>query len=386
MSAGVCASDRACLIALASVPGVGPATLLRCLRGDGPQVAWDRLRRGLSPASPQRRADDEMVAAARRLDPAAVLDRHRRAGLQVLVHGEPGYPMRLLEDPSPPPLLFARGDLGILDRSTVAIVGTRNATKLGCELVRQLAAQLAARGICVASGLALGIDGAAHRAVVDIPDGSGATDPPVGRPIGVVAAGMDRPYPRRHRLLHDQVAAHGVLLTEVPLGGQPRPWRFPARNRIIAGISDAVVVAESRSTGGSMSTVAEALTRGVAVLAVPGHPYAPAAAGTNDLIAEGAAPVRDVEDILVAIGRGGERPQDDPAHHAPPTFPATPLAGSVLDALEAGPLSLAGLVEATGASLEAIATTLGELQGAGAIARTDGWYEQTGTVRGRGAG
>ncbi len=112
----------------------------------------------------------------------------------------------------------------------------------------------------------------------------------IGTAVGVVAAGFDRPYPRRHQVLHQQVAQRGALLAEVPLGGQPLPWRFPARNRIIAALADAVVVVESRSKGGSMLTAAEALKRGTSVMAVPGHPNSAQAAGALDLIFDGAPP------------------------------------------------------------------------------------------------
>jgi DNA processing protein len=279
-------------------------------------------------------------------------------------------------------VLFVHGSLDVLAGPTVGIVGTRNATRTGCETAAALAAELARCGVSVVSGLALGIDGAAHRGLLDAagPDRPNESPVPPGRPVGVIATGLDRAYPRRHQLLHHQVADQGVLLSESPLGGGPLRWRFPARNRIIAGLSDAVVVVESRSAGGSMLTAAEALARDVTVLAVPGHPSAAAAAGPLDLIADGAAPVRDVEDVLVAIGLGGrsETARPDPVRgSAAAPDPPSPRAAAVLDALGAAPRSLGELALATALDLDQLSDALVELERRGSVARSGAWFERT---------
>lgn len=369
--------ELAHLVALACLPEVGPSTLAACRLAPGARETWEAVRAGRAATVPalvdlarsRGRAIDAVrwAAEASAVDPPTLLAAHRRDGQLVLAHGDAAFPDRLAEDPVPPPLLFARGDPGALHGPAVAIVGTRNATRLGRETAASLAADLAARGVSVVSGLALGIDGAAHRALVDL-HGAGAP-PGTGRPVGVVAAGLDRPYPRRHLALHAQVAEVGVVLGETPMGGAPLRWRFPARNRIIAALADAVVVVESRSAGGSMLTAAEALTRGIPVLAVPAHPRSPAGAGALDLIAEGAAPVRDVDDVLVAIGAGGSRRLDE---HGDPLGP------EVAERLEQGPATLHELVEWTGRELGAVAASLTALELAGSVVRQGPWYELTG--------
>ncbi|MFN8018540.1 MAG: DNA-processing protein DprA [Acidimicrobiales bacterium] len=196
-----------CLLALGSLPGIGPASLLALHRDLGAEEAWRSILEGRTDAHRAlaeavvrlERADAtahrrgprgaaRLVAAASALDPAAVRDRHLAAGLAVLVEGSAGFPTRLVDDPAPPAVVLVQGDPELLDAPSVAIVGTRNATRLGCETARHLAAALADLGLGVVSGLALGIDGASHRALVDGPPRSGA-------PVGVVATGLDRSSP-----------------------------------------------------------------------------------------------------------------------------------------------------------------------------------------------
>jgi DNA processing protein len=371
--------ERACLVALSTLRGIGPATLLTCLSESGAVDTWDAIRSGRGvqiaslAAAARRQRDpsilDRWAGEASSLDPHAVLERHEAAGQQVLIYGRPGYPERLLDDPAPPAVVFVHGSLDSLDGPTVAIVGTRNATHLGRTTASLLAGELAQRGIGIISGLALGIDGAAHEAVVGRVGG--------GVPIGVVATGLERAYPRRHLVLHRQVAAKGALISESPIGSAPTRWRFPARNRIIAGLADAVVVVESRSAGGSMLTAAEALVRNVPVLAVPGHPTSPGSAGALDLICDGAVPVRDVTDVLVAIGLGG---LDAPAADRSPSSRRTkvsPGAQQVLEALEAGPRTFGELILAGSLDLDEASAALVELEQAELVVRSGGWFERS---------
>jgi len=375
------------LIALSLLPGVGPATVLAChVQPGGAQAAWDAVVAGrpsrvagLAPAMARLGGGGvaSVVAAARSLDPELELRRHLALGRHVLVSGHPGYPERLAQDPSPPAVLFAAGHLGCLAGPTVAIVGTRNATRPGREFAAELGADLAAAGVAVVSGLALGIDGAGHHGALRVDNGS-------GRPVGVVASGLDIAYPRRHAELHARVARSGLLLSETPLGQRPMAWRFPARNRIIAGLSDAVVVVESRSAGGSMLTVAEALDRGVPVLAVPGHPSAPAAAGTNDLLFDGAAIVRSVADVFDAIGMTSVPPVcPDPGREAVSQPPAH---RSVLAAMDQTPAALSEIVARSGLPLDVVSEALVHLEAEQSVVRTAGWYERATRVGGHKTG
>lgn len=209
-----------------------------------------------------------------------------------LRRGGAAYPVRLLDDPDPPPVLYFRGDPGVIGPATVGIVGTRRATASGKDMARQLGHELAASGVTVVSGLALGIDGAAHR---------GALAAAAAPPVAVVGTGPDVVYPKSHADLWAQVAEGGLLLSESPPGSQPLPHRFPRRNRIIAGLSDVLVVVESARRGGSMHTVEAAMERGVTVMAVPGSVRSEVSEGTNQLIAAGCPPVCETDDVLAAL-------------------------------------------------------------------------------------
>jgi DNA processing protein len=380
-------SELAALVALAALPGIGPATL-QAIGWAGSIDAWAAVSSGRSgrhralasigPRGREHEARRALEEAAQSIDPDRFLECHLAHGIVVVAHGQPGYPPRLADDPSPPALVFIDGSLDALDGPVIGIVGTRNATQLGCDTAAGLATDLARCGVSIASGLALGIDGAAHRPLVDgrvqVPPGA-----PIGRPIAVVAAGLDHRYPRRHAGLHDEVARVGAVISEVPFGVEPTRWRFPARNRIIAALADALLVVESRSAGGSMITVKEALDRGTTVLAVPGHPSAAASAGTLDLICEGAIPVRDAGDVLVAIGRGGA---DVAAQRSASRSDGHPLPAdddaatrAVLGHLERGPATLDSLLLGTARSLAEVSSVLVRLEAGERIVRSGGWFE-----------
>lgn len=376
--------EAACLLALAAIGGVGAITVLACHQAaGGAPAAWEALVAGAIDRCPplastlRARIRAQAVVAARGIDPVAELARCRSSAVRVLVHGRPGYPARLVDDPAPPAVLFATGPVPGPESPTVAIVGTRNATTLGRTFARRLGADLAAAGVGVVSGLALGIDGAAHRGALEGSVVARGGDGEAGRPIGVVAAGLDIAYPARHEGLHREVAAAGVLVSETPLGCRPSEWRFPARNRIIAGLSDAVVVVESRAAGGSIITADQAAERGVPVLAVPGHPAAAAAAGTNALIFDGAKLVRDADDVLGELGlsrHGDHRPGPEPTR-----LPA--IQQRVVDALAAGPLGLAELVDQVERPLDDVAAALSALEGGGRVVSTGGWFEAAAPAR-----
>jgi DNA processing protein len=275
---------------------------------------------------------------------------------------DPAYPERLRSDLEPPALLFARGRLPLVEATAVAIVGTRRCTGSGAGVARELGRELTEAGIAIVSGLALGIDGAAHRGVLDAG----------GAPVGVVGSGLDVVYPSRHRDLWARVAADGVLLGEAPLGVRPAAWRFPARNRMIAALADVVVVVESHAAGGSMHTVHEAIERSRTVMAVPGSVRSPSAAGTNQLLAEGCPPVRDATDVLVALGLTAATRAAAPDPRVRPGS----LGRTVLAAFDWEPATLEHLAVRTGLPLPDLAVGLEALLAAGWVDRAGGWYER----------
>ncbi|MEA3215948.1 MAG: processing protein [Acidimicrobiia bacterium] len=287
------------LAALAGLTGMGPRRLRAVLAERTPTRAWQAIQRGALSIQPEDMAVfrgrlpallQSWADEARQRSPDQLLSRCRALGIEAVAYGAPNYPAALVEDPDPPLLLFVSGDLASLQRPTVAVVGTRRATPYGLSVATTLGRELADAGIAVVSGLASGIDGAAHRGALQADEGA--------PPVGVVGSGLDVVYPHRHRSLWNAVAERGVLFSEAPPGTHPENWRFPARNRIIAALASVLVVVESPLEGGSMITVEEALTRQRSVLAVPGSIYSPASIGTNKLLSEGCGLLTSVADVL----------------------------------------------------------------------------------------
>jgi DNA processing protein len=314
---------------------------------------------GLDPAALATRWAD----AAARIDVASVWQRHVDGCVGVAALGSSAYPAPLVDDIEPPGVLFTRGDPNVISGPRVAIVGTRDATRYGLDVAYELGRELASAGVAIVSGLAVGIDGAAH---------AGALAADTSPPIGVVGSGLDVVYPRRNASLWRAVERRGVLLGEAPLGGQPERWRFPARNRVIAALADVVIVVESRETGGSMHTVAEAERRGRPVFAAPGPVRSAASGGTNRLLRDGANVVCDAGDVLVALGLSSalSRPLRDPRPE--------PAAGdtSVLDAIGWTPISLGGLAARTQQPLGQLALALNRLCDQGWLVERSGWFER----------
>lgn len=300
--------------------------------------------------------------------PAEVWQRCCDLGLEVLPYGHERYPAGLLDDPLPPPVLFARGNLGLLAGRRVAIVGTRNATAAGREAARSIGHGLAVAGVHVLSGLARGVDGHAHRGVLAA-EGE-------GRPIGIVASGLDVVYPREHRDLWEATGNCGLLLSEAPPGVEPEAYRFPLRNRIVAALAEVVVVVESRERGGSLITAAQAVERDVPVMAVPGPVGTRAAVGTNLLLCDGAIPVMNADDVLTALsfqhGRSAVIAAD---------LRARPRGDDIgaYRVLHNNPRTIDGVALALGIGLVDAAMSLARLESAGWVAQADGWFECVGS-------
>ncbi len=221
----------------------------------------------------------------------AELKAGRALGAVLLVHGGPGYPAALAGVADAPPVLWCLGDPGLLLQPMVALVGARNASSLGVRMARRLGLGLAEAGFAVVSGLARGIDAAAHEAALE----AGAT-------IAVMAGGVDVIYPPEHADLARRIAAKGCRISEHPPGLEPQARHFPLRNRIVAGLSRAVVVVEAATKSGSLITAKSALDYGREVMAVPGHPFDARASGCNMLIRDGALLVRGPQDVAEALG------------------------------------------------------------------------------------
>jgi DNA processing protein len=276
---------------------------------------------------------------------------------------DPTYPAVLRHDPEPPAVLFTRGDLSMLDGRRAGVVGTRNATQSGRDTAFELGRALAEAGVAVVSGLAKGIDGATHRGALAVEG---------GRPVAVVGNGPDRPYPRVHEQLWSDVCRRGVLLSEWPPGTAPEAYRFPMRNRILAALGEVLVVVESRERGGSLITAQAAAERGVDVMAVPGSVRSRAAAGTNQLLRDGAAPVTSPDDVLVALGLDTRRA--GAAAYDPRPLPRG-VEAAVLAACRDDARTLEEVVVDLSLPIADAAMALARLERAGWIRATGGWFE-----------
>ena len=397
--------EKAYAAALASVPGVGPKTLRRLLEGSRPHAAWDELVTGSARVRAALRTESAHKDA-RKIDVAHVWATHVQAGVGVCVLGEPGYPAALRADPEAPAVLFSLGSPRVVDTAPrVAIVGTRSATRYGLGVAAQLGADLAAAGVVVVSGLALGIDGAAHEGALaawratsgreePAADAAGAslTAGPSGPevresfptrraapPVAVVAGSVAAPYPRQHSGLWRRVAEAGAVLSEAPIGVADVAWRFPARNRIIAALSDVVVVVECHSRGGSFHTVQAATARSVPVGAVPGSVRSPASAGTNALLADGCFVVRDLSDVLVALGLSlaGAGPGRLPAQLSAQAADGLPSpTREVVGAVAWDRRSLEEILEQTGLPMDTVCGALERLRALGVVHGEAGWWER----------
>jgi DNA processing protein len=316
----------------------------------------------------------------------AMAGRAARRGTIVMTAQDPGFP--IAEGvPHAPPVLLLEGDRPeVLAAPRVAVVGTRAASVHGLADARELGAFLGAAGVSVVSGLAIGVDGAAHHGALQAAEaarggGDGHLAPgdaASAGPVGVVATGLDVVYPRRHRVLFERVRRYGVLVGEQPFGTPPNRGRFPVRNRIIAALADVVVVVEATLNGGSRITAERALDYGRPVLAIPGSRRNPAAAGCNALLADGAQPLLDPSDVLVALGLtpGGRRLWGT-APAATKRPPPSAAAGAVLQALAgeaAHPDQLAGR---TGLDPGQVALAVEELVALGQATRDRGFVWPT---------
>ncbi len=278
-------------------------------------------------------------------------------GLRFVGRAEVGYPSLLRELHDPPAGLFIRaaGSTELLGAPAVAIVGARACSSYGSQIARLLGRELAAAGLTVVSGLARGVDGEAHRGALEA---GGST-------VAVLGCGIDRDYPAAHAQLAARICERGLVVSEYAPGVEPAPWRFPARNRIIAGLSVATVVVEARDRSGALITADFALEAGREVFAVPGEITSALSSGTNALLRLGATPLTSVDDVFESLG----------VEVAAPASPEVGEAGRrVLEALGREPSGVDELVRQTGLDAAAVATALAELELTGVISEAEGQY------------
>ena len=356
--------ELAAWLQLLEAPRVGRETARRLLAAFGSPhgvlAASPAALREVAGAAPFATPITALGTRSPALD--ALIDRtadwlHAGPQRHILTLGDAGYPRSLLETADPPLLLYAEGRVELLGAASIAIVGSRHATRQGLDNARAFAAQLGEAGFTIVSGLAIGIDGAAHEGALGTP----------GSTIAVVGTGLDQRYPLRHRKLADRIADNGLLVSEYSLGTPPLAPNFPQRNRLIAGMTLATLVVEAAPQSGSLITARLANEAGREVLAIPGSIHSPQSRGCHALIKQGAKLVESVDDILEELrpGAPSAAPRADPPEAEEATDP-------LLAALGFDPVALDTLAERTGWAPAALNTRLLALELDGRVARLPG--------------
>jgi len=341
------------------VQGIGPIRLRALLDYFGSlPAAWHASPTQLREAGLDRRSLGNLLKARAALSLERELEKVQQAGVQLLTWEDEAYPRHLRNIYDPPPLLYVRGELRPEDEWAVAVVGTRRATVYGKEATRQLSGGLARNGITIVSGLARGIDAQAHRAALDAG----------GRTIAVLGCGVDVIYPPEHRRLAEEIIRHGALISEYPLGTRPEASNFPPRNRIISGLSLAVVIVEAGARSGALITADFAADQGRDVFAVPGSIFQRGSEGCNRLIREGAIPALSVSDILEELNLTMVEQQAE----VRAIVPATPMEARLLDHLSSEPMHIDELCRAVGLPISQVSSTLALMELKGMVRQAGG--------------
>jgi DNA processing protein len=358
--------ERAAHVALALAPGIGPSRIHSILQvchtatgAISAPVEFLRSIPGLTPAAATAIAAAGISAGVR------ALEEIERLGARALLPQDPEYPALLREIPEAPPVLFCLGDLTLLGRPAVAIVGSRDHTAYGAEVARALAWGAASAGLVVVSGMARGLDAVTHAAALDSGGGT----------IGVLGNGLGVIYPAANRGLYQRVSATGLLLTEFPPGERPTAGSFPRRNRLISGLARVTVVVEAAEGSGALITAGTALDQGREVMVVPGNITSPSSVGANRLICDGATPLLCSDDLLEHYPEA-LRPAEDFAKPPPPIKPLPEGldAGdrAVADLLGVEPVMLDDLVGRSGRPAGELLAVLCALEIAGVVEQRPG--------------
>ena len=349
---------------LSLTPGLSPATVRKLLQQFGlPQAVLARKRGELAtlvPSAALAALDSEPVASA----VARGLEWSAQVGHALVTLADETYPKLLLEITDPPPLLYARGRVELLARSALAIVGSRNATQQGSANAEAFARTLSESGLTIVSGLALGIDAAAHRGGLQGP----------GSTIAVLGTGIDVIYPQRNAALAGEIAQRGLLISEFPLGTAPAAHNFPRRNRLISGLARGCLVVEAAVASGSLITARAAAEQGRDVFAVPGSIHSPLAKGCHALIKSGAKLVESAEDVLTELS--GFRPSGYASTRESPRREAAADETGLLAHMGHDPVDVDSLCSRAGLSAEQVSSELLRLELDGRVAALPGGLYQ----------
>ncbi|GIL12131.1 MAG: DNA processing protein DprA [Chloroflexota bacterium] len=340
-------NDRKYWLGFSLVPEIGPKRLSHLLNRFGDlALAWTASETRLCEAGLDRLPVENLLRVRRQLDLDAEMAKIEKVGARLLTLADDDYPALLKKIPDAPTVLYVRGQLVPADDHALSIVGTRRATSYGRDAAYHFAKQLAAQGITIISGLAHGVDSAAHRGALD---GGGRT-------LAVLGCGIDRIYPADNQKLADDILRHGAIISEFPVGTPPDGRNFPRRNRIISGLALGVLVVEAPEKSGALITTTTAAEQGREVFAVPGNIFNPMSGGTNRLIQDGAKLVMAVEDILEELNITHQNAQASTITER--IVPANDTEKSLLQLLGADPIHVDDLTRLCGLPVSIVNSTL----------------------------
>jgi len=354
-------NDKRYWVGFTLIKGIGAVRLQALIHNFGDlESAWRAAPADLAEAGLGAKVIERVIQAREKMDLEKIWEQIARQGIQILTWEDEAYPSRLKEIDQPPPVLYVRGEYLPEDAFAVALVGTRRVTPYGRQITEEIAAFLAANGMTVISGLARGVDAIAHTAALKAG----------GRTLGILGSGVDRIYPPEHRALAEQMMERGAIISDYAPGTPPEASNFPPRNRIISGLSLAVVVIEAGETSGALITAEFAAEQGREVFAVPGSILAPQSKGTNKLIQQGALPLLNASDLMQALNltRVGEQKA------ARKALPADAVEAQLLAVLGEQPVHVDELRNQTGLPIEKVSATLTLMELKGMVRQVGGMH------------
>jgi DNA processing protein len=346
-------------VAFSLVKGIGTVRFQALLNYFGdPQIAWGAPTEALRDAGLSDKIVENLVETRARVDLDRIWEQLERQGISVLIETDDTYPKRLKEIENPPPVLYMRGDIDLTDEWSVAIVGTRRLSAYGRQVTEDIAGSLARNGLTIVSGLARGVDSIAHKAALNAG----------GRTLAVLGSGLERIYPPENKQLAEQITGCGALISEYLPNTPPEASNFPQRNRLISGLSLAVVIIEAGIKSGALITASFAADQGREVFAVPGNITSPASMGTNRLIANGAHPLLSAEQVLEELNLSMV------AEHrsARVVLPGDALEAQLFEALGHEPLHIDEITNQTEIPVEKVTATLAMMELKGMVRQVGG--------------
>lgn len=341
------------------VKGIGAVRLKRLLDVFGDlQSAWNASAEDLQSAGLTNKLIDNLVKLRSEISLELIWDDIQAQGIRLLTWEDEDYPKRLADVDNPPPVLYVRGELLPEDHWAVAVVGTRRVTAYGRQVTERIAQTLARCGVTLVSGLARGVDGIAHQAVLDAG----------GRTLAVLGCGVDRIYPPEHRNLAEKIISNGAMISDYAVGTPPEAHNFPPRNRIISGLSMATVVVEAGIKSGALITANFAVEQGREVFAVPGNILSPTSKGTNKLIQQGAHPLLDPEEILETL----ELRLISEQREARTVLPSDATEAQLFDLLSREPMHVDEIRAQIGMPIEKVTAALAMMELKGLVRKASG--------------